>query len=65
MESNTKEERPKPRNYCSGIVKLPPRVPKSAEEIEEAMQRLHDAQFDAHVMHLGRRGNVVIPMDYE
>lgn len=51
------------KNYCLGIVKLPPSAPKSNEEIEEAMQRLYDAQFDPHVMHMGRRGNLVIPMD--
>ena len=49
--------------FFNGIVKFPPPAPKSNEEIEEAMQRLHDAQFDPHVMHMGRRGNIVIPMD--
>ncbi|MEI6426230.1 MAG: hypothetical protein WCO66_02645 [Candidatus Absconditabacteria bacterium] len=63
MEQNTKEEKLKPKNYCSGIVKLPPRPPKSAEEIQQAMEEMHDAQFDANVIHVGRRGNIVLPMD--
>ena len=60
LRASAKEQK---RVFSNGIVKLPPPAPKSNEEIEEAMQRLHDAQFDPYVMHMGRRGNIVIPMD--
>jgi len=63
MDPNTKEERPKPRNYCSGIIKLPPRPPKSAEEIQAAIDEVNDRQFDPHVKHGGRNGNIVQPLD--
>lgn len=51
------------KSYSRGIVNIKPSLPKSDEEIQKALEEMHDRQFDAHVMHVGRRGNIVIPMD--
>jgi hypothetical protein len=53
---------PKPK-YYSGIVKLPPRPPKSAEEIQADIDEVNERQFNPHVKHGGRNGNIVMPLD--
>jgi len=53
----------KPRNYCRGIINLPPRPPKSDEEIRQMMEEMHEEQFSPNVKHIGRRGNIVQPLD--
>lgn len=53
----------KKNNYCRGIVNIKPDLPKTDEEIDRRIKEMHDAQFDPNVMHMGRRGNIVIPMD--
>lgn len=66
MKENQEQTREfKKPNYISGIVRIKPSPPKTDEEIERRLQEIHDAQFDPNVMHVGRRGNIVIPMDSE
>jgi hypothetical protein len=62
-EKEGKGQATKSRTYCNGIVRLPPRPPKSDEEIERMMEEMHEAQFSPNVKHIGRRGNIVQPLD--
>ena len=53
----------KKTKYCSGVLKLPPRPRMSDEEIQAAIDEVNERQFNPHVRHGGRQGNIVMPFD--